>query len=38
MAKNPGHGYRRGEVRDRSQVLNPKTSQWMKRGPREGRG
>ena len=31
MAKNTGDGFRRGEVRDRSQVLNPETKKWVKR-------
>lgn len=35
MATNPpkGDGPRIGAVRDRSQVLNPKTEIWTKRGP-----
>ena len=35
MAKNgtPGDGHRNGAVRDRSQVYNPKTDDWTKRGP-----
>jgi len=33
MAKNTGKGYRKGSVNDRSQVQNPKTDQWVKRGP-----
>jgi hypothetical protein len=33
MAKNTGDGWRRGEVRDRSQVKNPRTDSWTKRGP-----
>jgi hypothetical protein len=33
MATNPpkGDGHRNGAVRDRSQVHNPKTDQWVKR-------
>ena len=31
MAKNTGEGFRRGEVRDRSQAFNPETKQWVKR-------
>lgn len=31
MAKNTGKGYRRGEVRDRSQSFNPITKKWTKR-------
>jgi hypothetical protein len=31
MAKNTDKGFRRGEVDDRSQVLNPKTEQYVKR-------
>jgi len=35
MATNPpkGDGHRNGAVRDRSQVENPKTGIWTKRGP-----
>ena len=33
MAKNTGHGYRIGAVKDHSQVKNPKTGVWTKRGP-----
>lgn len=32
MAKNTGDGYRKGAVKDRSQVYNDKTGQWVKRG------
>jgi hypothetical protein len=28
LAKNTGKGYREGEVKDRSQVYNPKTETW----------
>jgi hypothetical protein len=33
MAKNPpkGDGQRKGAVRDRSQILNPKTKRYTKR-------
>lgn len=37
MAKNTGEGHRRGEVRDRSQVRNPKTDTWTKRDSTTGR-
>lgn len=37
MAKNTGKGFRRGAVRDRSQVENPKTETWTKRDARTGR-
>jgi hypothetical protein len=37
MAKNTGDGYRRGEVKDRSQVYNPKTDTWTKRDRETGR-
>ena len=37
MAKNTGEGYRKGSVRDRSQVQNPKTGQWVKRDTDTGR-
>ncbi|MES3036268.1 MAG: hypothetical protein V4736_00050 [Bdellovibrionota bacterium] len=35
MATNAptGDGHRKGAVRDRSQVLNPKTDRWTKRSP-----
>ena len=38
MAKNgkPGDGHRNGAVRDRSQVYNPKTEQWVKRDSETG--
>lgn len=32
MAKNTGKGSRIGAVRGRSQVKNPKTGEWTKRG------
>ncbi len=39
MATNPpkGDGHRNGAVRDRSQVHNPKTDQWVKRDSNTGR-
>jgi len=39
MATNPpyGDGHRKGAVRDRSQVQNPKTGQWVKRDAGSGR-
>ena len=37
MAKNTGDDYRRGEVRDRSQVYNPKTDTWTKRDAETGK-
>jgi hypothetical protein len=39
IAKNgtPGDGHRNGAVRERSQVLNPKTDQWVKRDTNTGR-
>ncbi|HVM87915.1 MAG TPA: hypothetical protein VMT76_06980 [Puia sp.] len=39
MAKNgkPGDGHRNGEVRDRSQVFNPRTETWVKRDSATGR-
>lgn len=33
MAKNTGNDFRRGAVRDRSQVHNPQNDTWTKRGP-----
>lgn len=32
MAKNTGENYRIGAVKNRSQVYNPKTDSWVKRG------
>ena len=39
MATNPpkGDGHRVGAVRDRTQVLNPTTQQWVKRDSDTGR-
>jgi hypothetical protein len=39
MATNPpkGDGHRNGVVRDRSQVFNPVTEQWVKRDTETGR-
>jgi hypothetical protein len=39
MATNPpkGDGHRNGAVKDRSQVLNPKTDQWVKRDADTGK-
>jgi len=39
MAKNPptGDGHRRGAVRNRSQVFNPKTGKYVKRDTDTGR-
>lgn len=39
MATNPpkGDGHRKGAVKDRSQVLNPKTDQWVKRDSDTGK-
>ncbi len=31
MAKNTGNNHRNGSVKDRTQVQNPKTSNWVKR-------
>lgn len=38
MATNPpkGDGHRNGAVRSRSQTLNPKTNQWVKRDTTTG--
>lgn len=30
MAKNTGENFRQGTVKDRHQVFNPKTEQWVK--------
>lgn len=39
MATNPpsGDGHRNGAVKDRSQVFNPVTKQWVKRDSGTGR-
>lgn len=37
MAKNTGHGFRRGAVTSRSQVRNPQTRAWVKRDVGTGR-
>lgn len=37
MAKNTGHGSRRGAIKGRSQVRNPKTGEWTKRDTGTGR-
>lgn len=37
MATNTGKGFRRGAVNDRSQVLNPKTDQYVKRDTDTGK-
>lgn len=37
VATNTGQGFRRGEVRQRSQVENPKTGDWVKRDAETGR-
>lgn len=39
MAKNPpkGDGHRKGAVRQRSQVFNPKNQHWVKRDTETGR-
>ena len=36
MAKNTGKGSREGEVRERSQVKNPKTGDYVKRDTKSG--
>jgi transposase len=37
MAKKTGDGYRKGEVRERSQVYNPTAEKWVKRDSETGR-
>ena len=37
MATNTGKNHRRGAVRNRSQVKNPKTGAWTKRDAETGR-
>ena len=36
MAKNTGKGHRKGAVKGRSQVKNPKTNTWTKRDAQTG--
>lgn len=36
MAKNTGSNYRQGAVKNRSQVLNPKTNQYVERDTSNG--
>jgi hypothetical protein len=37
MASNTGKGFRRGAVRERSQVQNPKTREYVERNTATGR-
>ena len=37
MAKNTGENFRKGAVKDRSQIFNSKTSQFIKRDVNTGR-
>ena len=37
MAKNTNEGHRKGAVKERSQVYNPKTEQYVKRDASTGR-
>ena len=37
MCKNTGDNYRKGSVKDRSQVFNSKTSQYIKRDANTGK-
>lgn len=37
MAKNTDNGYRIGAIKDRSQVYNPKTNQYIKRDATTGK-
>ena len=37
MAKNTGQGHRNGEVRERSQVQNHESGDWVKRDAETGR-
>jgi hypothetical protein len=37
MARNTNKGFRNGAVKERSQVLNPKTEKWTKRDAETGR-
>ncbi|MGI8556077.1 MAG: hypothetical protein ACR2LT_06950 [Pyrinomonadaceae bacterium] len=36
MAKNTDEGFRKGQVKDRSQIENPKTKNWTKRDTETG--
>jgi hypothetical protein len=36
MAKNTGHNTRKGAVKQREQVLNPKNEKWTKRDKETG--
>jgi len=36
MAKNTGKGFRKGEVKQRSQSYNPETKSWTKRDTKTG--
>ena len=37
MARNTGQNFRRGAIRDRSQVFNPKSETWTKRDADTGK-
>ena len=37
MAKNTDDGYRKGEVKNRSQTHNPKTDSWVERDTNTGK-
>jgi hypothetical protein len=37
MAGNTNEGYRKGQVKNRSQVYNPKTEQFIKRDAKTGK-
>jgi len=36
MAKNTGEGSRKGSVKDRTQVKNPRTQEWVERDETKG--
>jgi hypothetical protein len=36
MAKNTGEGSRKGAVKDRTQIVNPRTDQWVERNEQRG--
>jgi len=36
MAKNTGEGSRKGSVKDRTQINNPRTDQWVERNEEKG--
>ena len=37
MGTNTGNGHRKGQVKNRKQVFNPKTQQWVEINPETGK-